>query len=129
MKLITKVQPMLKEQAIRFLIIGILNTIVGYLLYAFFLLCGFNYGLALGFSTILGVIFNFKTIGALVFKANDNSLFLKFIVVYVITFSANLFLIGFLIARGLSAFLAGVVVIIPLAAVSFLLNKYFVFKR
>lgn len=120
---------MLKEQVIRFLITGVVNTIVGYLLYALFLLCGFSYGLALGLSTILGVIFNFKTIGMLVFKANDNSLFLKFIAVYGVTFSANLFLIGFLIARGLSAFLAGVIVIIPLAAVSFLLNKYFVFKR
>lgn len=120
---------MLKEQAIRFIIIGVLNTLVGYLLYALFLLCGFSYGLALGLSTILGVIFNFKTIGTLVFKANDNSLFLKFIAVYVITFSANLFLIGFLIARGLSAFVAGALIIVPLAAVSFLLNKYFVFKR
>lgn len=120
---------MLKEQAIRFLMTGVLNTLVGYLLYAFFLLCGLNYGVALGLSTILGVIFNFKTIGSIVFKANDNSLFLKFIAVYIVTFSANLLLIGALVSLGLSAFLAGIIVIIPLAAVSFLLNKYFVFKR
>lgn len=120
---------MLKEQAIRFLIIGVLNTLVGYLLYAFFLLCGLNYSLALGFATILGVLFNFKSIGAMVFKTNDNSLLLKFIAVYSFTFSVNLLLISFFIAHGLSAFIAGIIVIIPLSVVSFLLNKYLVFKR
>lgn len=120
---------MLKEQSVLFIIVGVLNTIVGYLLYAFFLLCGLNYSLALGIATVLGVLFNFKTIGSLVFKNSNNLLIFKFIAVYVITFSANLFLIGFLIARGLSAFVAGALIIVPLAAVSFLLNKYLVFKR
>jgi len=120
---------MLKEQSMLFIMVGILNTIVGYLLYAFFLLCGLNYSFALGLATVLGVLFNFKTIGAMVFKNKNNLLIFRFITVYIITFSANLLLIGFLITRGLSAFMAGALIIIPLAAISFLLNKYFVFKK
>lgn len=120
---------MLKKQAVRFLFTGALNTLVGYALYAFFLLCGLNYSISLGLATGIGVFFSFKTIGAIVFKADDNSLFVKFLAVYICTFFANLFLIGALIEQGLSAFLAGIIVIIPLAIVSFLLNKYLVFRR
>ena len=120
---------MLKQQAVRFLITGVLNTLVGYALYAFFLVCGLSYSVSLGLATVLGVLFNFKTIGTIVFKADDNSLLLKFIAVYVFTFSANLFFIGLLITHGFGAFLAGIIVIIPLSIVSFLLNKYLVFKR
>lgn len=120
---------MLKKQAVRFLFTGALNTLVGYALYAFFLVCGFNYSISLGLATGIGVFFSFKTIGAIVFRAADNSLFLKFLAVYVCTFIANLFFIGTLIEQGFSAFLAGIIVIIPLAVVSFLLNKYLVFRR
>ncbi len=120
---------MLKQQALRFLATGLLNTLVGYGLYAVFLFFGLNYTLSLTLATILGVLFNFKTIGKLVFGSNDNKLIFKFILVYVITFIANLLLIKTLVKLDLSAYVAGIIVIIPLAAVSFTLNKYFVFKR
>ena len=119
---------MLKQQALRFIATGILNTLVGYSLYALFLWCGLNHSLALAFSTVLGVLFNFKTIGTLVFKSNNNALILKFVLVYLVTFLINLLLINFLVTLGLSAYVAGIVVIIPAAALSFILNKYFVFK-
>lgn len=120
---------LLIQQAIRFLMTGVLNTIVGYSLYALFLAVGLSYSLALSASTILGVLFNFKTIGNLVFKSNDNTLIVKFIIVYVITFCANLAIIKGFVGLGLNAYTAGIIAIIPLSVVSFIANKYFVFKR
>lgn len=119
----------IKHQALRFLLIGILNTLVGYSMYAFFLFCGLNYSLALGLATVLGVLFNFKTIGTLVFRVNRNTLIFRFILVYIVTFCLNLLLIKMFIQFGLNAYTAGVITIIPMAAASFLLNKYFVFDR
>lgn len=119
---------MLVEQALKFIATGLLNTAFGYSLYALFLFFGLSVSISLGASTILGVLFNFKTIGTIVFKSNNNALIFKFIFVYALTFCINLYLIRILVDAGLSSYLAGAAVIIPLAAVSFIANKYFVFK-
>jgi putative flippase GtrA len=120
---------MLVEQALKFLAIGLLNTAFGYSLYALFLFLGLSVSISLGAATILGVLFNFKTIGTLVFKSQNNTLIFKFIFVYAITFCVNLLLIRLLMDAGMNSYVAGGVVIVPLAAASFIANKYFVFKR
>ena len=120
---------MLAQQAFKFLLVGLLNTVVGYSLYALFLFMGMSYSVALAAATILGILFNFKTIGTMVFKSNDNTLIIKFFLVYAIIFLANLLLIKCFISLGINAYTAGIIVIVPLSAASFILNKYFVFKR
>ncbi len=120
---------MLKQQALRFLFVGALNTLVGYCLYAFFIWLGFGYALSLTFATILGVLFNFKSIGALVFKSRDNALLIRFASVYLVVYAANMWVVGLLVKNGMGTYLAGIITIVPLAVVSFLLNKYCVFKR
>ena len=120
---------MLKKQLIKFLIVGVLNTIVGYSLYAFFIYVGINYVLAIFFSTILGVLFNFKTIGKLVFENNDNSLLTKFILAYIVTFIINVSIVTGLRSVGYNDYNAGLVAVIISAAISFVLAKYFVFKK
>jgi len=120
---------MLAQQALKFLAVGLLNTIFGYSLYALFLFMGMSYSLALTGATALGILFNFKTIGKMVFKSSDNTLIIKFFLVYIIIFFANLLLIKCFISIGINAYTSGIIVIIPLSIVSFILNKYFVFKR
>ncbi|WP_291940093.1 GtrA family protein [Campylobacter sp.] len=120
----------IKRQLFSFLLVGILNTVFGYGLFALFIYLGLYYPLAVLLSTILGVLFNFKTIGGLVFGSNDNKLIFKFILVYVIIYLLNIFFLWLFKRLGFeNMYLNGFVLLIPLAAVSFLLNKFFVFRR
>ncbi len=119
---------MIKKEFIRFILVGILNTIVGYGLYTLFIFVGFNYVLSSLFATILGVLFNFQTIGRIVFKRHNNSLILKFISVYVIVFLIGIGLIKILKDYGFDDYLAGFIVLFPNAIISFLLNKFYVYR-
>ncbi|HCS64153.1 MAG TPA: polysaccharide biosynthesis protein GtrA [Cellvibrio sp.] len=119
---------MLAVQFVRFLAVGVVNTLFGYSIYALLIYLGLAYTYALLFATILGVLFNFQTIGRLVFQSRDKRLIGKFFAVYAITFCLNLLLIKLMIKLGLSAYLAGALALIPTTVLSFLLNKFFVFK-
>lgn len=120
---------MLRKQVINFILVGILNTIFGYSAYVLFIFIGFNYILAVLFATVLGVLFNFKTISKYVFKSNDKKLIFKFIVVYSVVFIVNILLIKFFKLINLDEYLAGFISILPVAILSFLLNKFFVYKK
>ena len=67
---------------IKFILVGILNTIFGYSIFAICNFLGFHYTLSTLITTILGVLFNFKTTGIIVFLNNDNKKLLRFIAVY-----------------------------------------------
>ncbi len=120
---------MLKKQLFRFIIVGIVNTFVGYALYAIFIFVGLNYFWSVLFATILGVMFNFKSISKFVFEANDNSLIFRFVSVYVVVFIVNVSLIKVLKILSLNDYYAGIIALFPTAAISFVLNKYFVYKK
>lgn len=120
---------MIKKQLVKFLMVGVLNTIVGYSLYAFFIYLGINYVLAIFFSTILGILFNFKTIGKFVFENNDNSLITRFFLAYGVTFIINVSIVSELRGIGCDDYTAGFVAIFISSAISFVLTKYLVFKK
>ncbi len=114
---------------IKFLLVGVLNTIFGYGLFAFFIFLDIDYPIAVLLSTILGVMFNFKTIGKLVFDSHDNSLIFRFVLVYVVIYILNVS--GLWALKNMSyenMYINGFVLLAPLAIISFVLNKKFVFK-
>lgn len=117
------------RQALLFLVVGGVNTLVGYGLYAFFIYCGMSYPLAIFFATVLGVLFNFKTIGTIVFRKTETNRLFKFIAVYVLGYLLNISLLqlGQFITNNL--YLAGFLGIIPTAIGTFILNKFFVFRE
>jgi len=112
----------------RFIIVGIINTIFGYSLFALLIYLKFHYSIAVLISTIIGVLFNFKTTGRIVFKNDKNHLLFKFILVYVFTYFLNIGLIKLLTYTKLSMYLIGAICIVPMSVISFLLNKVFVFR-
>ena len=79
----------LTSQFVKFLFVGMMNTLFGYGLFALFLYMGFHYTLSLLFATVLGVLFNFKTIGTLVFSSHDNRLIFRFIATYTVIYFIN----------------------------------------
>ncbi|MBQ9312166.1 MAG: GtrA family protein [Bacteroidales bacterium] len=139
---------------IRFLFVGVLNTIVGYLLFVFFIWTGLPRTVALFVSYVLGVCWNYKTTGYMVFENRSNSLILKFFAVYAVMYVVNAVELHLLANSGLYQIIADfdmqnfgiidkfslserkvgdaigqAIVVLPNAIVTFLLNKTFVFKN
>lgn len=118
---------MLSRQFVRFLAVGALNTLFGYACFFLLLRLGLHYSAALAVATVAGVLFNFKTTGTLVFDSRDHRLLFRFIGSYVVVYLANLAGIALLQRTGLSPQAAGAMLLLPMAVLSFLLNKRFVF--
>ena len=116
------------KQFIKFLMVGGINTLFGYGLFALFIFLGFHYAMASFLATVLGILFNFKTTGVLVFQNKDNRLLFRFFGVYGVVFVINVLMLKVLGEVGFGMYLAGAVVIVPLAVLSFVLNKLFVFE-
>jgi len=117
------------NQLLRFLIVGFGNTVFGYSLYLAGLAIGVPYQLDLIVATILNVIFNFFTTGRIVFRNRSNSKIVGFFAVYGFTLLINLVLLTWLVNAGVSK-IFGQAALLPLVVVvSFLLNKYLVFRN
>ena len=114
---------------IKFVLVGILNTLFGYSVFALLLWLDFHYSIATIFSTIIGVIFNFYTTGRLVFKNTNNLLIFKFVLVYVFTTSLSIFILYLSNKMNFNLYYAGFVLSVIMALISFILQKTFVFKE
>jgi putative flippase GtrA len=114
---------------VRFLIVGGLNTFVGYSIFSLLLWLGLHYSLSSAISTVLGVLFNFKSTGSLVFKSSDNRKILRFVLVYAIVYGVNVAGLAVLLHLGIGAYQGGLVLILPLALLAYCLNARYVFPR
>jgi len=116
------------KRFIKFLFVGGLNTIFGYGLFAFFIFLHLNYIVAITLGTFIAILFNFKTTGLIVFKNNDNKLILKFFGVYLVVYFLNVVGLWIFNQFDISNYIAGAVLVFPVAIVSFLLMRKIVFK-
>lgn len=112
---------------IKFLFVGGLNTAFGYGVFALFIFLKFHFAVASFLSTVLGILFNFKTTGTIVFKNNDNHLIFRFFGAYAIVYGLNVLGLKLFKMINFDMYLAGFILIFPMAVVSFLLMKKFVF--
>ena len=117
------------KKFLTFIIVGGLNTLVGYLVYSFFLYLNFHYTMASFLALIFGILFNFKTHGRLVFGSRDNTLIFRYIIswgiIYLIVVSC---LAGF-DRFGVNLYLANALLIPPLTVLAYFLNLKFVFAE
>jgi putative flippase GtrA len=113
---------------LRFLVVGGVNTLFGYIIYAAFILLNVHYSLAALFSTILGVIFNFFTTGRIVFNNRSSNVILRFFGVYAVYYVLNVSLLKLLTTHGLNSLVSGAITALPLATISYFLNRTFVFR-
>ena len=117
-----------QRRFIKFLLVGVLNTLFGYAVFALFVYLGFHYSLASLLSTILGVLFNFRTTGRLVFNNRNNFLLWRFAMVYTVVYGCNVGLLRVMDGYSIDMYVAGAVAVFPLAVLSYFLNKRFVFE-
>ncbi len=113
----------------RFLIVGLFNALFGYSIFALLLFIGLHYTIATLTATILGVLFNFKTIGVIVFKNANNSLIVKFILVYAVTYLINIACLKVFSMLSIDLYLGGLLTLAPVALLTFVMNRRFVFSK
>jgi len=118
----------LKNKLVRFFIVSGINTAFGYGLFALLIFLGVIYPIALFIGTIAGILFNFKTIGVLVFENPNNKLIFKFFGVYGIVYLFNLGGLTLLKHFGVDSYTGGALLLIPAGLLAFFLNKIFVFN-
>lgn len=125
---LSRVRALLKIKLVRFLLVGVLNAVFGYGCFAVFLYLGLHYSAALLLATILGVMFNFKSTGALVFGSKNNKLIFRFVLGYAVVYATNVAGIAALQLIGVGPYLAGIALIVPMALLSFVINNRYVFN-
>ncbi|CNF39979.1 MULTISPECIES: GtrA family protein [Yersinia] len=124
-----RISALLEVKLVRFLLVGVMNAAFGYGCFAAFLYLGLHYSMALLLATILGVLFNFKSIGALVFGSKKNSLIFRFVAGYIVVYGANVAGIAALTSLGATPYLAGIALIVPMALLSFVINNRYIFNH
>lgn len=110
---------------LRFGVVGLLNTAFGYAVFAAFVLAGVWPGAALVGATVAGVAFNFQTSRRLVFRSRGRVI--RFIAVYAALLVLNWVALRILHGFGILELQTQAVLAVPVAAVSFLAQKTFVF--
>ncbi len=114
---------------LRFLAVGVVNTLVGYLLFAAFIALGAPPLSAAMASTALGALFNFGSIGHLVFRNADVALLPRFLGVYAGQYAVNGGLLTGLGAMGIAPLLAQLLSIPWLAVGTYFAMRHFVYRN
>ena len=119
-----------ERKFVKFLFVGFMNTVFSYIIYAICVTILSRPTLSLAVSYVIGILFNFQTTGRIVFKNSDNKLIVKFFLCYITTFFINRYLLDTLVVDfHVDKYLSQAILVFPIAMLSFLLLKNFVFKE
>lgn len=115
----------------KFLGVGVLNTVVGYAIYAILILVNVPYLAALLLATVAGVTFNYFSIGRLVFRSKGGMIILrKFIAAYGVVYVVNAVGLEITIKHfQLGPYLGQALCVPPSVIISWLLMNYWVYKN
>lgn len=113
----------------KFLLVGGLNTMLNYGIYALLIYLGLSYSLATTVAFVAGLVINFKTQGRFVFNYSSNRPFFVYVASWLGIYAVNLWLLSLLIAQGVDSYLAGALMIPPIAVLSFVVLKFVVFRE
>ncbi|MGC6512565.1 MAG: GtrA family protein [Parvibaculales bacterium] len=109
-----------RTQFYRFLLIGGINTVFGYCVFVICLVGGgFSKDMSLVATYVLGMTFNFFSIGHGVFANLRMKAVLPFIFIYITVFAINLGLLECFVTSGVHELLAQAVLVLPMALISF----------
>ena len=94
------------DRVVSFLLVGVLNTVVGYSLFVIIFVATGSHRLAIVIATILGILFNFFTTGRVVFGNPSARRLIPFALGYALTMAVNLALLELLVRIGMHPLLA-----------------------
>ena len=113
----------------KYLLIGGVNTVFGYCVFAFLLFFGIHYSLAVLVATILGILFNFQTYGRFVFKNHSWNLLGRFVFVYTSMYLANITLLLVFDLFVANLYISGAMTTPVIAYLGYILNKRYVWIK
>lgn len=116
-----------EQQLVRYVAIGALNTLIGYLLYCFFIFIGLHYTWAVLAANVLSVIINFNTQGRVVFEHFHRSQFVKYAIMVLVNYFLNILIIHLLYHVIPNYYIVGLIAAAILPVLSFVVSKYWIF--
>lgn len=129
--IITKFKELIKDERIRFLIVGCINTAVGYSLFVVFIFIGLHYLLAYILATIVGVFVSYILNKSFTFRKHKKSYAeaIRFVSVYAMSFLiGNVALYIMVDVLYFVPYLAGALNLIFTTIISWFGHKYFSFR-
>lgn len=114
---------------VRFFLSGVVNSIFGFTVYSFFIFIDLDPTIAVTLSMIIGVFFNYKTIKTFVFSDAHGSRLMPFILCYVFILGMSITLLNVLDSYKMNRYLAGLIVSVPMACLSYIIQRKFVFHK
>lgn len=115
-------------QPVRYVVVGVLNTSLAYLIYAAGLRFGLSFQIASLVSLIIGILVSFLTQGSLVFGDRSLPAFGRYVVTWGAVYVFNISIIAGLLRLGMDAYVAGAVATVPTIGISYVIQKLFVFR-
>lgn len=114
---------------IRYLLVGAINTVFGYSVFALLTYAGLDYPQALLCATIAGVFFNFRTFGRFVFTNTNWRLIWRFFAVYGILYAVNVGSVFLIMMYLDNVYLANAIALVFVTSLGFVLNRSFVYAN
>jgi putative flippase GtrA len=119
---------MISSRPLRFLLVGALNTSLGYGVYCLSLYAGLSVPLASLVAIVFGVTISFLTQGFVVFGNATKAAFVRFVVNWAIMYGAYVGVVALLQSAGLTPYLGGLVAGVATTAVSYFILRDHVFR-
>lgn len=117
-------------QLLRYLIAGVLNTLLAYSLFAVAIYMGLHYALAVLLGGVLPLLTGYHAQRRYVFMCRSRNRLPRFLAAFLLVYLVNVGILKMLLASDLTgnAYASGAVALVPSVLLSFLLNKYLVFR-
>ena len=129
---IYKIKSINIKELIRFGFSGLINTILGYLVYSFFIFIGFTYYIALLVSYLFAVVYSLFVNYYFTFKLENTvnfKMLFKMILTYGILFLINEVFLYVLVSKmRFNEYFGQAVLSLVIAVISYILQRQFVFK-
>lgn len=117
-----------QRRMLRFLIVGGINTVVGYTLFVMFYLLTYRPNLSLVAATVIGVLFNFFSTGRIVFANRSWRALPGFVMAYGVALAMNAVTLNLLLHVGVATLIAQAISLPVVVLVSYLINSRLVFR-
>ncbi len=119
----------MKPEFLRFILVGMINTLFYYLIFSILVFIQTDYRLAVLIASILGTLFSFFNFGRYVFNNQNKKLIIRFVSNSALIYFLNIQLVKTIYATfAFNLYVSGFIAIIPLTLLSYLINKFYVFK-
>lgn len=120
------------RKEVKFLIVGAINTAVGYGSYALFIFLGVNYMLSNVFASAIGIVNSYLWNRLFTFKSGNSAApeFARFVSVYLASLALGAaFLYAMVDRLGFNEYAAGAINLVFVVIISWFGHNYFSFKK